>query len=85
MEQFEIRDTRIALPNIDDAELDDVGTLTTRLGALTGFRLTAAKMRSLELTGRRLASGRVTRLNVGSARLEDLRMDSVDFVSLQTT
>jgi uncharacterized protein YjbI with pentapeptide repeats len=83
MEQLTIRDTRATLPNLDSAELEDVGTLANRAGLLTGFRLPAAEMRSLEISGQRLATGQVSSLRTARVKAEDLRMDSVDFAGCE--
>ena len=79
MEQLAIRATRAALPNLDDADLEDVDTLVNRLGVISGFRLADAELRSLEVTDQRLTTGHIDGLRVERAKLHELRMDSVDF------
>jgi uncharacterized protein YjbI with pentapeptide repeats len=83
MKQLAIRATRAALPNVDDTDLEDVSTLTGHLGLLSDFRLAGAEMRSLEISGQRLFTGQVSGLRAGRARIEDLRMDSVDFAGCE--
>ena len=79
MEQLAIRATRAALPNLDDADLEDVDTLTNRLGVMSDFRLVDAELRSMEVSDQHLTTGRIEGLRVERAKLHELRMDSVDF------
>lgn len=79
MKQLVIRSTTAALPKIDDAELEDVDTLSNRLGVMSDFRMADAEMRSLEVRDQRLTAGQITGLRVGRANLRELRMDSVEF------
>jgi uncharacterized protein YjbI with pentapeptide repeats len=77
--ELTIRATKAALPSLDAADLEDVDTLETSIGVLTGFRLAAIGLRSLEASGQRLTTGQVTGIRAERVRLDGLRMDSVDF------
>ena len=83
MEQLTIRATTAALPYLDAADLDDVETLETGIGFRTSFRLAAPELRSLEASGQRLATGQVTKVRAERVRLDDLRMDSVEFTGCE--
>ena len=82
MKHLAIRDTRAALPNLDAAVLEDIETLESSL-LLSDFRLAGAEMRSLELSGQRLATGYVSGLRTQKAKLSDLLLDSVDFAGCE--
>ena len=82
MKQFAIRDTRATLPNLDVTDLEDVDTLENRL-LVSDFRLAGAEMPSLEISAQRLTTGYVSGLRTQSAKLDDLRMDSVDFAGCE--
>lgn len=84
MKHLAIRDTRAALPNLDATELEDIETLESSL-LLSDFRLAPAEMLSLELSGQRLVTGYVSGLRTRNAKLNDLRMDSVDFAGCELT
>ena len=82
MRQLAIRDTVAVLPNRDAMDLEDVDSLEGRL-LLSDFRLAGAEMPALEISGQRLATGHVSALRTASAKLDDLRMDSVDFAGCE--
>jgi len=82
MKQLAIRDTRVTLPNLDATELADVDSLEGHL-LLSDFRLAGRELPSLEISGQRLATGHVSGLRTQRAKLDDLRMDSVDFAGCE--
>ncbi|MEV4092534.1 pentapeptide repeat-containing protein [Streptosporangium saharense] len=74
-----VRQTSVTLPDLDDADLDVVGSLEGKDGTLRGFRLDDVSLRDLPLSGTQLTDGRVTGLATGRAFLNDLRLHSVEF------
>jgi uncharacterized protein YjbI with pentapeptide repeats len=80
MDQLTIRETTLALPHIDEEDLQDVETIVNRFGVVSEFRLVpTADLRSLEVSGHRLTTGRISGLHVEHAKFDNLRVDSVIF------
>jgi uncharacterized protein YjbI with pentapeptide repeats len=82
MDHLVIRDTRAALPSLDDVPLDDLGDVGGLEGApvvLSEFHVADGAPRSLELVDRRLDTGRISGLKVEYAVFDDLRVEAVDF------
>lgn len=79
MDHLVIRDTRAALPGVDDVPLDDVDGLDDAPVVLSEFQFADGAPRSLELVDRRLDTGRVSGLRVEYAVFDDLRVEAVDF------
>ncbi|MEU8272094.1 pentapeptide repeat-containing protein [Sphaerisporangium sp. NPDC049002] len=64
---------------MNDADLDDVDSLEGEHGKLRDFRYADARLRELPLSGTQLMDGRITGLTTQRARLEELRLHSVEF------
>ena len=82
MEQLTVRATCATLPAFDPAELEPVTSLESGLGQIVDFDYDGkevGELRALELSGHRLIGGRITGLTVARAKLDDLRLDSVEF------
>ncbi|MFF0579914.1 pentapeptide repeat-containing protein [Streptosporangium saharense] len=74
-----IRQTSVTLPDLDDADLDEVDSLEGEHGRLRDFRYSNASLRELPLSGTQLMDGRVSALTTQRARLDDLSLHSVEF------
>ena len=76
-----IRRTSVTLPSLDEAGLylSNVTSLEGGRGRVAEFRYGDADLRALDLADTHLVVGRVTGLRTQSARLERLRVDSVEF------
>lgn len=79
MDHLVIRDTRAALPSLDDVPLDDVDSLDSAPVVLSEFQVAEGSPRSLELVDRRLDTGRISGLRVEYAVFDDMRVEAVDF------
>jgi uncharacterized protein YjbI with pentapeptide repeats len=76
-----VRDTTLALPGIDEPgrQLSDVTSLTADRTRVMEFRYRDASLRELDLSGSHLVDGHVARVTAQRVRLEDVRVDSVEF------
>ncbi|MFD0885396.1 pentapeptide repeat-containing protein [Streptosporangium algeriense] len=74
-----IRQTNVTLPDLDDADLDEVDSLEGEDGRLRDFRYANASLRELSLSEIQLTDGRVSGLTTQRARLDDLSLHSVEF------
>ncbi|MGW0449349.1 pentapeptide repeat-containing protein [Streptosporangium sandarakinum] len=81
MDTRTVRQTSVTLPDLDDADLDQVDSLEGRRGELRDFRYGDASLRELPLSGVRLMDGRITGLTTQRARLDNLTLHSVTFSS----
>lgn len=75
-----IRRTSVTLPSLD--ELDPYLSHLTSVGdgaRVAEFRYEDAELRALDLTGTHLIDGRVTGISSRQTRLDELRVDSVEF------
>lgn len=79
MDTRTVRQTSVTLPDLDDADLDEVDSLEGEHGKLRDFRYGDARLRELSLSGTQLMDGRVTGLTTQRARLDELRLHSVEF------
>ncbi|MEU0485612.1 pentapeptide repeat-containing protein [Streptosporangium sp. NPDC006013] len=79
MDTRTVRETSVTLPDLDDADLGEVGSLEGEHGKLRDFHYANARLRELSLSGTQLMDGRVTSLTTQRARLEELRLHSVEF------
>ncbi|MDP9861655.1 MULTISPECIES: pentapeptide repeat-containing protein [Streptosporangium] len=79
METRTVRQTSVTLPDLDDADLNEVDSLEGEHGTLRDFRYADAQLRELPLSGTQLMDGHITGLITQRARLEDLRLHSVEF------
>lgn len=79
MDQLVIRDTQVALPNLDSHPLDEIDTLASGQVVLSEFHLADDTPDSLELSDCRLDTGRISGLRVESAVFDALRVADVDF------
>ncbi|GAA4199645.1 hypothetical protein GCM10022252_51720 [Streptosporangium oxazolinicum] len=79
MDTRTVRETSVTLPDLDDADLDEVDSLEGEHGKLRDFRYADARLRELSLSGTQLMDGRVIGLTTQRARLDDLRLHSVEF------
>ncbi|WP_433246832.1 pentapeptide repeat-containing protein [Streptosporangium sp. CA-135522] len=79
METRTVRQTSVTLPDLDDADLDEVDSLEGEHGTLRDFRYGDASLRELPLSRTQLVDGRVAGLTTQRARLDDLRLHSVEF------
>ncbi|WP_433373811.1 pentapeptide repeat-containing protein [Streptosporangium sp. CA-115845] len=79
MDTRTVRETSVTLPDLDDADLDEVGSLEGEHGKLRDFRYAEARLRELSLSGTQLMDGRVIGLTTQRVRLEELRLHSVEF------
>ncbi|WP_326644601.1 pentapeptide repeat-containing protein [Streptosporangium sp. NBC_01755] len=79
MDTRTVRQTSVTLPNLDDTDLDEVDSLEGEHGKLRDFRYLDAHLREPPLSGTQLMDGRVTGLTTQRARLDELRLNSVEF------
>ena len=79
MDHLVIRDTRAALPSVDDVPLDAVDGLDGAPVVLSEFHVADGGPRSLELVDRRLDTGRISGLKVEYAVFDAMRVEAVDF------
>jgi uncharacterized protein YjbI with pentapeptide repeats len=79
MDHLVIRETRAALPSLDDIPLDDVDGLDDAPVVLSEFHVAEGSPRSLALVDRRLDTGRVSGLKVENAVFDAMRVEAVDF------
>ncbi|MDT0320070.1 pentapeptide repeat-containing protein [Streptomyces millisiae] len=77
-----IRRTSVTLPSLDEPGryLSSVASLEGGRGRVAEFHYGDADLRALELAETHLIDGRVTGLRVQRARLDKLRVDSVEFI-----
>jgi uncharacterized protein YjbI with pentapeptide repeats len=80
-----IRRTSVSLPSLDEpgVYLSQVASLEGGRGRVADFHYGDAELRALDLADTHLIDGRITRLTVRRARLEQLRVDSVEFVGCE--
>ncbi|MEU5609762.1 pentapeptide repeat-containing protein [Streptomyces sparsogenes] len=78
-----IRRTSVPLPSLDEPGLylSHVTSLESSRGRVTEFHYGHADLRALDLADTHLIDGRITGLTTQRARLEKLRVDSVEFTS----
>lgn len=76
-----IRRTSVTLPALDGPGLllSNVTSLESGRGRMAEFRYADAELRELDIADTHLLDGRVTGLKTQRARLEKLRVDSVEF------
>ncbi|MFE7115133.1 pentapeptide repeat-containing protein [Streptomyces sp. NPDC057654] len=76
-----IRRTSVTLPSLDEPGLylSQVTSLDSGRGRLAEFHYAGADLRDLDLAGAHLLDGRVTGLKAQRTRLDELRVDSVEF------
>ncbi|MFF5243543.1 pentapeptide repeat-containing protein [Streptosporangium sp. NPDC000095] len=79
MDTRTVRETSVTLPGLNDADLDEVDSLEGEHGKLRDFRYADARLRELPLSGTQLMDGRVIGLTTQRARLDELRLHSVEF------
>ncbi|MEU9884817.1 pentapeptide repeat-containing protein [Sphaerisporangium sp. NPDC051011] len=79
MDTHTVRETSVTLPDLDDADLDEVDSLEGEHGKLRDFRYADASLRELALSGIQLMDGRVSGLTTQRARLDDVSLHSVEF------
>lgn len=79
METRTVRQTSVTLPDLDDADLEEVDSLEGEHGKLRDFRYADARLRELPLSGTQLMEGRIIGLTTQRARLEEVRLHSVEF------
>lgn len=79
MDTRTVRQTSVTLPDLDDADLDEVDSLEGEHGQLRDFRYANASLRELSLSGTQLMDGRIADLTTQRARLDDLSLHSVEF------
>jgi uncharacterized protein YjbI with pentapeptide repeats len=79
MDHLVIRDTRAALPSVDDVPLDAVDSLDGAPVVLSEFHFADGGPRSLELVDRRLDTGLISGLRVEYAVFDAMRVEAVDF------
>jgi uncharacterized protein YjbI with pentapeptide repeats len=79
MDRLAIRTTSAALPRLDEADLEEVDSLTNRLGVISDFRVDDLELRALTVADQSLVSGRIHGLRAERAKLREVRMDSVEF------
>jgi uncharacterized protein YjbI with pentapeptide repeats len=72
----------VTLPSLNEAGmyLSNVSSLEGKRGTVQDFAYTDADLRTLDLAGAHLISGRVTRLHAQRTQFADVRIDSVEFV-----
>ena len=79
MDRLAIRSTSAALPRLDQADLEEVDSLTNRLGVISDFRIDDFELRALSVADQGLVGGRIHGLRAERAKLREVRMDSVEF------
>ncbi|HEY8982457.1 MAG TPA: pentapeptide repeat-containing protein [Streptomyces sp.] len=81
METRTIRRTTVTLPALDEPGLylSNVTSLEGGRGRLAEFHYADADLRDLDLADTHLMDGRITALSARRTRLENLRVDSVEF------
>ncbi|MFD7733398.1 pentapeptide repeat-containing protein [Kitasatospora phosalacinea] len=80
MSERTFRRVTLALPGFDDGYLSNVTSLDNPRGLLQEFRYADADLRALELADATLSSGRVSALRAERVCLEEVRVESVEFV-----
>ena len=79
METFTIRDTRVALPTLDERDLQAVSTLETADDPITYFSYRDQDLRLLEVVDSRLHDGLIQKVTTERTHMSDVRLSSVEF------
>lgn len=78
METLTIRDTRVALPSVDDSELQSVSSIDTIGDPVSYFDYRDQSVRLLELLDGRLHDGRIEKVSTERTHIDGVRLSSVE-------
>lgn len=83
METFTIRDTRVALPAVDERDLQAVSSLEAADDLITYFSYRDQALRLLEVVDSRLHDGLIQKVTTERTHMSDVRLSSVEFADCE--
>ena len=83
METFTIRDTRVAVPALDERDLQSVSALGTADDPITYFSYRDQTLRLLEVIDSRLHDGLIQKVTTERTHMSDVRLSSVEFADCE--